>query len=73
MTIDVILLLYIHFLALSNSNGAYISSLKSRGSRLKILINEWSEIINSNGTLKAQKTGIEICKASLIRNFQNEV
>ena len=55
MTIDVILLLYIHFLALSNSNGAFISPLKSRGSRLKMLINEWSEIINLNGTLKPQR------------------
>ena len=50
--IDVILLLYIHFLALSNS---IYSPLKSRDSRLKILINEWSEIFNSNYAFKAQR------------------
>ena len=54
MKIDVILLLYIHFSALSNS--IYFSALlKSRDSQLKILINEWSEIFNSNWALKAQR------------------
>ena len=55
MIINVILLLYIHFSTLSNSNGAFISPLKSCDSRLKILINEWSEIFNSNSALKAQR------------------
>ena len=49
MNIDVILLLYIHFSALSNS------LLKSRDSRLRILINEWSEIFDSNWALKPQR------------------
>ena len=39
MNIDVILLLYIHFSALSNSIN-FKSPLKSHDSRLKILINE---------------------------------
>ena len=47
-----ILLLYIHFSALSNP---FISPLKSRDSQLKILINEGSEIFNSNWALKAQR------------------
>ena len=37
-----------HFSSLSSSNGALISSLKSRDRRLKILINEWSEIFDRN-------------------------
>ena len=52
MNIDVILLIYIQFLALSN---AIHSPLKSRDSRLKILINEWCEIFNSNWALIAQR------------------
>ena len=52
MMINVILLLYIHFSALSNSIHF---SAESRDSRLKILINEWSEIFNSNWVLKAQR------------------
>ena len=52
MNIDVILLLYIHFSALSNS---IYSLLKSRDSWLKILINEWSEIFDSNWALKSQR------------------
>ena len=40
------------FLALSNS---IISPLKSRDSRLKILINEWSEIFDSNWALNPQR------------------
>ena len=52
MNIDVILLLYIHFSALSTP---FISLLKSRDSQLKILINEWSEIFDSNWALKPQR------------------
>ena len=52
MNIDVILLLYIHFSALSNSIHF---SLKSRDSRLKKSINEWSEIFDSNWALKSQR------------------
>ena len=33
----------------------FISPLKSRDSRLKILINEWSEIFHSNWALKPQR------------------
>ena len=52
MNIDVILLLYIHFFGLINS--IYFSA-ESRDSRLKILINEWSEIFDSNWALKPQR------------------
>ena len=52
MMIDVILQLYIHFSALSNSIHF---SAESRDSRLKIVINEWSKIFNSNWALKAQR------------------
>ena len=55
MIINVILLFHIHFSTLSNYNGAFISTLKSCDSWLKILINEWSEIFNSNRALKAQR------------------
>ena len=55
MMIYVTLPLYINFLALSYSNGTFISPLKSRDRRLKILINEWSEMFNSNCALKAQR------------------
>ena len=55
MMIDVILLWHIHFSALSNSNGAFLSPLKSRDRWLKILFNEWSEIFNSNWALKTQR------------------
>ena len=72
MMIYVILLLYIYFLALSNSNRAFISPLKSRDSRLKILINEWSKILIQTGFKSSKETGIGICKASLIRNIQSE-
>ena len=64
-----ILLWYIHLLALSNSNGAIISPPKSGDLQLKILINEWSEIFNSNLALKAQRK----LETSLIRNIQSEV
>ena len=37
------------------SNQAFISLLNGRDHRLKILINEWSEIFNSNWGLKAQR------------------
>ena len=48
--------------------------LKSHDSQLKILINEWSEIFDSNWALKPQnKKGIEIFKTSLIRNIQSKV
>ena len=47
MMIDVVLLLYIHFSA--------FSPLKSSDSQLKIFINEWSEMFNSNWALKAQR------------------
>ena len=52
MNIDVILLLYIHFSALSKP---FISPLKSRDSQLKILINEWSEMFDSNWALKPKR------------------
>ena len=48
MNIDVILLLYIHFSALSNS-------IHFSAEKLKILINKWSEIFNSNWALKPQR------------------
>ena len=50
--IDVFLLLYIRFSALSNSIHF---SAESRDSQLKILNNEWSEIFISNWALKAQR------------------
>ena len=50
--IDVILLLYIIFRPWVTP---FISLLKSRDIRLKIFINEWSEIFNSNWTLKAKR------------------
>ena len=50
--IDVILLRSTHFSALNNSNGAFISPLKIR--QLNILSNKWSDIFNSNWSLKAQ-------------------
>ena len=80
MMIDLILLLYIHFSALSNSNGTFISQLKSRESQLKILTNEWSEIFNSNWALKAlrkrelrfaRQVLSEIFKAKLSNNNVN--
>ena len=40
---------------MSISHGAFIAPLKSRDSRLKILINEWREIFNLNWALKAQR------------------
>ena len=52
--IDVILLLYIHFSALSNS--IYFLA-ENRDSLLKILINEWSGIFNSNWALKLKRNG----------------
>ena len=54
--------------------GIKTDRLKRRDSRLKILINEWSEIFNSKLGFKSSKeTGIEICKTNLIRNIQTEV
>ena len=68
MNIDVILLLYIHFSALSNS--IYFSAEKSRDSRLKILINEWSEIFDSNWALKPQrKRELRFAKQVLLEIF----
>ena len=70
-----ILLWYIHLLALSNSNGAIISPPKSGDRQLKILINKWSEIFNSNLGLKAQRNWrqvlSEIFKARLNHNNVN--
>ena len=48
-----ILLFYIHFSALSNS--IHFSAEKSCDSQLKILNNEWSEILDSNWALKPQR------------------
>ena len=57
----------------------FISLLKSRDSRLKILINEWSEIFDSNWALKPQRkrelryarqVSSEIFKAKLNREWQ---
>ena len=52
MNIDVILLLYIHFWP---GVTPFISPLKSRNCWLKILINDWSEIFDSNWALKPQR------------------
>ena len=52
----------------------FISPLKSRDSRLKILINEWSEIFNSNWALKAQrKRELRFARQILSENIQTEV
>ena len=55
MKTNVMLLWYIHFWAMSNSNRAVISPLKSRDRQLKILTYKWSEIFNSNWPIKAQR------------------
>ena len=68
------------FSALSNSNGAFISPLKSCDRRLKLLINEWTEIFYSNWALKlhrkrelrfARQVLSEIYKAKLSKNNVN--
>ena len=64
--INVILLLYIHFSTLSNSNRVFISPLKSCDSQLEILINEWSEIFNSNWALKAQRKRALVFKRQVL-------
>ena len=65
MNIDVILLLYIHFSPLSNSIHF---SLKGRDSPIKILINELSEIFDSNWALKPQRKR----ELRFIRNIQSK-
>ena len=52
------------------SNWAFIFPLKSRDRRLKILINEWSEIFNSNCFKSSKETGIEICRQVLSEIFK---
>ena len=51
-------------------NRAFIFQLKSCDRRLKILINEWSEIFNSNCFKSSKETGIEICRQVLPEIFK---
>ena len=71
MNIYVILLLYIHFSALSNA--IYFSAEKSWKSALNI--DQWMEwdIWFKLGFKTSKETRMEICKTSQIRNIQSKV